>query len=114
MPLPPRSRSLTAGAALAVAGLALAALPAVGSAQAAKREVKYTEGDPTGQNRENARLVLASFLKKTKNMPPMKYVELAIVRKIPRDPRQPASDANKVLAQKNIFGADLGFAAVAW
>jgi len=44
----------------------------------------------------------------------MKYVELAIVRQIPRDPRQPASDANKVLAQKNIFGADMGFAAVAW
>ena len=57
---------------------------------------------------------LSSFLKKTKNMPPLKYVELAIVRKIPRDPRQPASDANKVLAQKNIFGADMGFAAVAW
>ena len=44
MPLPPRTRSLTAGASLAVAALALAALPAVGSAQTVNHE--QIQGQP--------------------------------------------------------------------
>ena len=72
-------------------------------------EIRYVTGDPTGEERDNARLVLSSCLRKTKKMPSMKNVELIIVRRIPRDPRTPTTASNPFAAQKNAFGQDVGF-----
>jgi len=76
------------------------------------REFKYTGADPTGLNRDDARLVLVSYLKRTSSMPAQSNVELVVVRRIPGDPTQPESGTNPEYAQKNAFGIDIGWAVV--
>ena len=73
--------------------------------------MRFSGGDTTGQDRKNARLVLVSYLKKTKGMPAMKDVELLIVRRVPTNADQPDSAANPLFAQKNALGAASGWAA---
>jgi len=74
------------------------------------REMRFTTGDTTGQNRRNARLVLVSYLRKTRATPAQRYVELAIVRQVPRDAAQGVSATNPLFAQLNAFGAAKGWA----
>ena len=74
------------------------------------REMRFTGGDTTGQNRRNARLVLVSYLKRTRTTPAQRNVELVIVRQIPRDPAQAVSATNPLFAQLNAFGTTVGWA----
>ncbi len=74
------------------------------------REMRFTGGDTTGQNRRNARLVLVSYLKRTRTTPAQRNVELVIVRQIPRDPAQAVSAANPLFAQLNALGTTVGWA----
>ena len=76
------------------------------------REFKYTGADPTGLNRDDARLVLVSYLKQTSSMPAQSNVELLVVRRIPGDPTQTESAINPEYAQKNAFGIGVGWAVV--
>jgi len=76
------------------------------------KEMRFTTGDTTGQNRKNARLVLVSYLKKAKNMPKLNDIELVIVRRIPRDPRAAQSTANPLYGQKSTFGRTKAWAGV--
>jgi hypothetical protein len=76
------------------------------------REFKFVGADPTGLNRDDARLVLVSYLKRTSSMPAQSNVELLVVRRIPGDPTQPESGVNPEYAQKNAFGIDVGWAVV--
>jgi|GEM_PF-571226 len=77
------------------------------------QEMRFTTGDPTGQNRANARLVLVSYVKKTNLIPQdVNDINLVIVRRIPRDPRAPVSSANPMYAQSNEFGPGVGWARV--
>ena len=76
------------------------------------KEMRFTTGDTTGQNRKNARLVLVSYLKKAKNMPKLNDIELVIVRRIPRDPRAAQSTANPLYGQKSTFGRTRAWAGV--
>lgn len=76
------------------------------------REMRFTTGDTTGQNRRNARLVLVSYLKKARNMPRLNDIEMVIVRRIPRDPRAAQSSANPLYGQKNTFGRTRAWAGV--
>jgi hypothetical protein len=74
------------------------------------REMRFTGGDTTGQNRKNARLVLVSYLKKTRSMPAQRNVELVIVRQVPRDAAQAVSATNPLFAQLNAVGTRVGWA----
>ena len=74
------------------------------------REMRFTGGDTTGQNRKNARLVLVSYLRKTRTSPAQRNVELVIVRQVPRDAGQPVSATNPLFAQLNAFGTTVGWA----
>ncbi|MGB1675359.1 MAG: trypsin-like serine protease [Miltoncostaeaceae bacterium] len=76
------------------------------------REFKYTGADPTGLNRDDARLVLVSYLRRTSSMPAQSNVELLVVRRIPGDPTQAESAANPEFAQKNAFRIGVGWAVV--
>lgn len=74
------------------------------------REMRFTGGDTTGQDRKNARLVLVSYLRKTRTTPAQRNVELVIVRQVPRDAAQPVSATNPLFAQLNPFGTTVGWA----
>lgn len=74
------------------------------------REMRFTGGDTTGQNRKNARLVLVSYLTRTRTTPAQRNVELVIVRQVPRDAAQPVSATNPLFAQLNAFGTTVGWA----
>jgi len=74
------------------------------------REMRFTGGDTTGQNRRNARLVLVSYLRKTRATPAQRNVELVIVRQVPRDATQPVTPTNPLFAQLNAFGITVGWA----
>jgi len=74
------------------------------------REMRFTGGDTTGQNRRNARLVLVSYLRRKRSMPAQRNVELVIVRQVPRDASQAVSAANPLFAQLNAFGTRVGWA----
>lgn len=74
------------------------------------REMRFTGGDTTGQNRRNARLVLVSYLKRTRTTPAQRNVELVIVRQVPRNPAQAVSATNPLFAQLNSFGTTVGWA----
>ena len=75
--------------------------------------MRFTTGDPTGQNRANARLVLVSYVKKTNLIPKdVNDINLVIVRRIPRDPDAAVSAANPLYAQSNQFGRGVGWARV--
>jgi len=74
------------------------------------REMRFTGGDTTGQNRRNARLVLVSYLRKTRATPAQRNVELVIVRQVPRDAAQPVTATNPLFAQLNAFGTTVGWA----
>ena len=78
-----------------------------------KKEMRFTTGDISGQNRKNARLVLVSYVKKTKAVPKrLRDIELVIVRRIPQNPAAATSSSNPLFAQKNSFRAVKGWAAV--
>jgi len=78
-----------------------------------EQEMRFTTGDPTGQNRANARLVLVSYVKKTNLIPKdVNDINLVIVRRIPRDPDAAVSAANPLYAQSNQFGRGVGWARV--
>ena len=78
-----------------------------------RKEMRFTTGDSTGENRKNARLVMVSYLKKSKAVPKnLKNIELTIVRRIPRNPAAAASTANPLFAQKSSFRAAKGWAKV--
>jgi len=74
------------------------------------REMRFTGGDTTGQNRRNARLVLVSYLRRTRSTPAQRNVELVIVRQVPRDASQAVSAGNPLFAQLNGFGTRVGWA----
>ena len=77
------------------------------------QEMRFTTGDPTGQNRANARLVLVSYVKKTNLIPKdVNDINLVIVRRIPRDPDAAVSPSNPLYAQSNEFGRGVGWARV--
>jgi hypothetical protein len=78
-----------------------------------RKEMRFTTGDSTGENRKNARLVMVSYLKKSKAVPKnLKDIELVIVRRIPRNPAAAASPANPLFAQKSTFRSARGWAKV--
>ena len=78
-----------------------------------KKEMRFTTGDISGQNRKNARLVLVSYVKKTKAVPKkLRDIELVIVRRIPRNPAAAKSGSNPLFAQKNSFRAGKAWAGV--
>jgi hypothetical protein len=78
-----------------------------------RKEMRFTTGDSTGENRKNARLVMVSYLKKSKAVPKnLTNIELVIVRRIPRNPAAAASTANPLFAQKSSFRAAKGWATV--
>jgi hypothetical protein len=77
-----------------------------------EREFRFEGGDPTGLARRDARLVLVSYLRRTKSTPAQPNVELVVVRRIPRNPVQPVSAANPVYAQLNAFGTAVAWATV--
>ena len=77
-----------------------------------EREFRFAGSDPTGLARRDARLVLVSYLRRTRAMPAQPNVELAVVRRIPRNPLAPVSAANPVFAQVNAFGIPVSWAAV--
>ena len=78
-----------------------------------KKEMRFTTGDSTGENRKNARLVMVSYLKKSKAVPKnLTNIELVIVRRIPQNPAAATSSSNPLFAQKNSFRAARGWATV--
>ena len=78
-----------------------------------RKEMRFTTGDSTGENRKNARLVMVSYLKKSKAVPKnLTNIELVIVRRIPRNPAAAASTANPLFAQKKSFRSAKGWATV--
>lgn len=78
-----------------------------------KKEMRFTTGDTTGQNRMNARLVMVSYLKKNKAVPRnLSNIERVIVRRIPQNPAAATSSSNPLFAQRNSFGTATGWAAV--
>jgi len=78
-----------------------------------KKEMRFTTGDISGQKRKNARLVLVSYVKKTKAVPKkLRDIELVIVRRIPRNPAAAKSRSNPLFAQKNSFRAGKAWAGV--
>ena len=78
-----------------------------------RKEMRFTTGDSTGENRKNARLVMVSYLKKSKAVPKnLTNIELVIVRRIPRNPAAAASPANPLFAQKGSFRSAKGWATV--
>jgi len=75
--------------------------------------MRFTTGDISGQKRKNARLVLVSYVKKTKAVPKkLRDLELVIVRRIPRNPAAVKSGSNPLFAQKNSFRASKAWAGV--
>jgi hypothetical protein len=76
------------------------------------KEMKYTGGDLAGRDRADARMVLISYLPITSSMPPVKDIELVIVRRIPKALHAAGSTDPTVNAQKNTFGPAVGFAQV--
>ena len=74
------------------------------------KEVKYTGGDLAGTDRADARMVLISFLPITSSTPPVKDIELLIVRRLPKALHAMESTDPTVNAQKNTFGPKVGFA----
>ena len=76
------------------------------------REFRFEGSDSTGLGRKDARLVLVSFLRRTRAMPSQSNIELVVVRRIPQDPAQASSATNPLFAQKNTFGTAVGWAAV--
>jgi len=76
------------------------------------KEMRFTGGDTTGQNRKNARLVLVSYLKKAASMPALENIELVIVRRIPKNPAAATSASNPLFAQKNSFATGVAWATV--
>ena len=76
------------------------------------KEFRFEGSDPTGLGRNDARLVLVSYLKRTRGMPAQSNIELVVVRRIPTNPAQAASGTNPLFAQKNSFGTAVGWATV--
>ena len=76
------------------------------------REFRFEGSDTTGLGRRDARLVLVSYLTRTKGMPAQSNIELVVVRRIPTNPAQAAATANPLFAQKNSFGTAIGWAVV--
>ena len=74
------------------------------------KEVKYTGGDLAGTDRADARMVLISFLPITSSTPPVKDIELLIVRRLPKALHAVGSTDPTVKAQKHTFGPAVGFA----
>lgn len=75
------------------------------------REFRYQGSDPTGLGRDDARLVLQSYLPR-KGLPPLSSVQLMVVRRVPTNTSQAPGSANPLFAQKNVFGAAVGWATV--
>ena len=77
------------------------------------REMRFTSGDVSGKGRRNARLVLVSYIRKTRSMPAdPATMELLIVRRIPRDPRMAASTANPLSPQRNSLRGSIAWATI--
>ena len=76
------------------------------------KEMRFTSGDPAGQGRRNARLVLVSYVKKTASTPVPKDLELAVVRRIPADAASAASSVNPLRAQVMALRSAVGWASV--
>ena len=74
--------------------------------------MKYTGGDLAGRDRADARMVLVSYLPITSTTPPVKDIELLIVRRLPKALHAAGSTDPTVNAQKHIFGPAVGFAQV--
>lgn len=75
-------------------------------------EFRFPGGDPSGQDRVNARLVLVSFLKRVRSMPPQSAVTLQVVRRVPADPDRAQGADNPLFAQVNALGTGVGWAVV--
>ena len=76
------------------------------------REFRFAGSDSTGLERKDARLVLVSFLPRTKGMPAESNIELVVVRRIPSNPAAADGAANPLFAQKNSFSTAVGWASV--
>ena len=76
------------------------------------REFRFEGSDTTGLGRRDARLVLVSYLTRTRGMPAQSNIELVIVRRIPTNAAQAAAASNPLFAQKNSFGTAIGWAVV--
>lgn len=76
------------------------------------REFRFEGSDSTGLGRKDARLVLVSYLRRTRSMPAQSNIELVVVRRVPRNPAQASSAANPLFAQVNAFGTAVGWALV--
>ena len=74
------------------------------------KEMKYTGGDLAGRDRADARMVLVSYLPITSSTPPVKDIELLIVRRLPKALHAAGSTDPTVKAQKHTFGPAVGFA----
>ena len=75
------------------------------------REFRFAGSDSTGLGRKDARLVLVSFLTRTR-LPAQSNIELVVVRRIPTNPAAPEATTNPLFAQKNTFGTAVGWATV--
>lgn len=76
------------------------------------KEFRFEGSDSTGLGRKDARLVLVSYLERTKGMPAQSNVELVVVRRIPSNAATAESATNPLFAQKNSFGTAVGWATV--
>lgn len=76
------------------------------------KEFRFEGSDSTGLGRKDARLVLVSYLPRTKGMPAQSNIELVVVRRIPTNPASAESATNPLFAQKNSFGTAVGWATV--
>ena len=76
------------------------------------KEFRFAGSDSTGLGRKDARLVLVSYLPRTKGMPAQSNIELVVVRRIPTNPASAQGAANPLFAQKNSFGTAVGWASV--
>lgn len=77
-----------------------------------QEEMRFAAGDPTGQGRRNARMVLVSYLPKASSMPHPRDLELDIVRQLPAGASAAESPANPLRSQVASFGAAAGWATV--
>lgn len=77
-----------------------------------RREMRFSTGDPTGQGRRNARMVLVSYLPKTSSMPHPRNLELAVVRRLPAGASSAESPANPLRSQVSSLRAAAGWATV--
>lgn len=76
------------------------------------KEFRFEGSDSTGLGRKDARLVLVSYLPRTKGMPAQSNIELVVVRRIPTNAASAESATNPLFAQKNSFGTAVGWATV--